>query len=116
MQIMVDGRYVDVTERQCPTYACFRPGHYTHRTSCGASGCSSRTDESLSCLTWYEHGCPLIRVLAGPNRFHAASCTGARWPYRIRTALSNSWIRCLACKQRIPRSVAQAEQMTKEGK
>jgi hypothetical protein len=49
---------VDVNYRDCPKLSCFYYGHYTHHTSCGMSGCSSRTDEELSCLRRDNHGCP----------------------------------------------------------
>jgi len=58
MLINIDGRRVDVLERACRWRTCLRVGRYTHRTAAGASGCSARTDENLSCLTRDERGCP----------------------------------------------------------
>ncbi len=56
---------VFVREKQCRSKPCFRPGHYTHHTACGASGCSSRTDDNVSCLTRENHGCPKTAAPSG---------------------------------------------------
>ena len=53
-----DLRNVDVRWPYCPMLDCFQPGYHTHYTPCGASGCSSRTDENLSCVRRDGRGCP----------------------------------------------------------
>lgn len=52
---------VNVNSLECKHYKCFVPGRYTHHTACGASGCSSRTADRLSCLTRDNRGCPEIK-------------------------------------------------------
>jgi uncharacterized protein YcsI (UPF0317 family) len=66
-----DLRSVDVSRRDCPMLDCFQPGHYTHHTSAGASGCGSRTDKHLSCVWRDGRGCPLKRKqrIAAPPRY-----------------------------------------------
>ena len=49
---------VDVNKRECLKLPCFKYGHYTHHSSVGSSGTSSRTDDGLSCLTRDRFGCP----------------------------------------------------------
>jgi len=49
---------VDVNKRKCIKLPCFKYGHYTHYSSVGSSGITSRTDDDLSCLTRDRFGCP----------------------------------------------------------
>jgi len=49
---------VDVNHKDCPKRDCFYYGHYTHHSSAGMSGVSSRTADTLSCLRRDNHGCP----------------------------------------------------------
>lgn len=49
---------VEVLNKYCPQKECFHYGRYTHHSASGMSGCSSWTDENMSCLRRDTHGCP----------------------------------------------------------
>lgn len=102
---------VEVTGKRCAMLACLRPGYYTHHTAAGASGCSSRTDDHRSCLTWLERGCPPAdqRRTAVEWNFHAPDCEGPRlsenvaYGHAVRSTWG--WIRCIRCQRMVPRQV-----------
>lgn len=51
---------VEVLSKNYRSKKCFIPGYYTHHSPAGYSGISSWSDNSLSCLTMDNHGCPPI--------------------------------------------------------
>ena len=58
MKLKIKGQFVEVRDERCRKRPCLQVGHYTHHQSVGASGCSSHTDEALSCLRRDRFGCP----------------------------------------------------------
>jgi hypothetical protein len=53
---------VDVSEKNCPLYACFSPHHYQHRIYNSREGSMICSDKHYSCSYRNYHGCPDVRV------------------------------------------------------
>lgn len=108
-KLKIGGKEVSVNYEACEFLECLRIGTYTHRTSCGASGCSARTADGLSCLTRDNHGCPTNRRRLTAKEIHG-DCPG-RFPFRIKSDTGK--VRCVACGKLVPRWVAKKLQEEK---
>jgi len=49
---------VDVSAKQCPSYTCFAPHQYQHRSYNQSEGSMTMTDTFYSCSHRNYHGCP----------------------------------------------------------
>lgn len=100
--IDVEGRRVEVVSQECRWLRCLRPGYHTIRSAAGASGCSARTETTLSCVRWTDYGCP-------PNakeRFKATLEDVHEGRPRFAWCLQKPGrgnVRCLCCHQLFPR-------------
>ena len=108
MKLRIDDRVVNVLGRECRWLDCLWVGHATHHSAAGASGCSSWTDDSLSCCRWYERGCPPSRDRRRrePRSFHAVGCAGARYDFKLHKRSDYGTILCRCCGSQIPRWAA----------
>jgi hypothetical protein len=53
---------VDVSEKNCPLYACFSPHHYQHRSYNLREGSMTWVDKYYSCSYRNYHGCPDVKI------------------------------------------------------
>lgn len=53
---------VEVSERDCPLYACFSPHHYQHLNYNPRTGSVTYADDFYSCSHRNYHGCPDVKI------------------------------------------------------
>jgi hypothetical protein len=58
---------VAVSEKNCPTYVCFSPHIYQHRSYNQTEGSMTSEDDFYSCSHRNYHGCPEIKVKRKDN-------------------------------------------------